>query len=182
MNVIHGADSSHIRLTFAAVFKWEGSRFPETRLAREIYEKLFTTAWLWKKKEGAKNKTKHKDDIKKQKSTTVDTHYVAWIKQDRVYMLCLLEITCIVFLFFHIFVRLIYPPSILPVASYCWAVVSVCPLGGTETNCAYYARIKHLFWLGITVKQLAKSWPCFNQVNLWVIPCPAPTKPWHYLH
>lgn len=134
------------------------------------------------RKEGAKNKTKHKDDIKKQKSTMVDTHYVAWIKQDRVYMLCLLEITCIVFLFFHIFVRLIYPPSILPVASYYWAVVSVCPLGGTERNCAYYARIKHLFWPGITVKQLAKSWPCFNQVNLWVIPCPAPTKPRHYLH
>lgn len=135
-----------------------------------------------KEKEGAKNKTKHKDDIKKQKSTMVDTHYVAWIKQDRVYMLCLLEIACIVFLFFHIFVRLIYPPSILPVAFYYWAVVSVCPLGGTERNCAYYARIKHLFWPGITVKQLAKSWPCFNQVNLWVIPCPAPTKPRHYLH
>lgn len=64
MNVIHGADSSHIRLTFAAVFKWEGLRFPETRLAREIYEKPFATVWLRKKKREQKTKQNIKTILK----------------------------------------------------------------------------------------------------------------------
>lgn len=55
------------------------------------------------------------------------------------------------------------------------AAISLCPLGGVgRGDCA---GIKHLLWAAVTAELLAQSRPRFKLLYLWVISCPALTKP-----